>query len=112
MRPFVWGQCDCCLAVCDALVAMGLPDPAAAYRGRYHCEETARAVMGGSVEDVAEREGARLGWPEVAPTLSRHGDVGVVQNSLMLRLGSRWVGKSLKGIVVTKHVRRAWRPLA
>lgn len=110
LRPFEWGRSDCCLAVCDALADLGWPDPAEAYRGRYADEAGARAVMRGSVEDVAERETARLGWPEIDPESALPGDVGVFGRSLFIRTQAGWMGKSTQGVVIKKTVRKAWRP--
>lgn len=108
MRPFTWGESDCCLAVCDVLAALGWPDPAASYRGAYADEIGARAF--GSAEDIAARECARLGWPEVDPATAMPGDVGVYGNSLMIRSEAAWIGKAESGLVTKQHVRRAWRP--
>lgn len=110
LRGFEWGKSDCCLAPCDAWVELGFPDPAEPYRGRYSDEAGARAVMGGSVEDVAVRECARLGWREIDPAEARDADVGVVGNTLAIRSDGWWRCKSPRGEVLMRRVRRAWRP--
>lgn len=110
LRPFVWGECDCCLAVCNVLRDMDWPDPAAAYRGRYSDEAGAREIMGGTVLAVAKRETARLGWPEIEPDAAQDGDVGVVRESLAIRRGRRWYLKSERGMISTSRADRAWRP--
>lgn len=110
-RPFVWGGADCCLAACNVLVDLGFPDPAAAYRGRYSDEDGARAAMGPrGVEGVAEAECARLGWAELDPEKACPLDVGVVANSLALRMDGVWAVKSEDGLALKHRVRRAWRP--
>jgi len=110
MRPFEWGESDCCLAPCDVWVAMGFDDPALPYRGRYSDEAGARAVMGGTVEDVAVREFQRLGWPEIAPGDARDADAGVIGNTLAIFAGGWWHCKSPQGELFVRRVRRAWRP--
>ena len=109
-RPFAWGVSDCCLAACNVWRDMGLPDPAAAYRGRYSDEAGARAVMRGTVEDVAVREFSRLGWLEIHPAEAEDFDAGVIGNSLAIYFGGWWCAKSQDGMILKKRVRRAWRP--
>lgn len=99
------------MAVCDALMDMGFPDPAVAYRGRYSTREGAREAMGpGGVEGVAERECRRLGWREVDPWDAKPGDIGVYGDTLALCMGEAWAVKSERGMSVKRTVRRAWRP--
>jgi len=43
---FKWGNCDCCLAVCDAVMAMTGVDPAEWFRGRYQTEKGAYKMLG------------------------------------------------------------------
>lgn len=108
--PFVWGESDCCLAACNVWRDLGWPDPAEAYRGRYADEAGARAVMGGTVEDVARREFARLGWPEIDPAEARDWDAGVIGNTLAVFWGGWWHAKSEDGAVLKRRARKAWRP--
>ena len=110
LRPFHWGENDCCLAACNVLASMGFGDAAAAYRGRYSDEPGACLVMAGTTEEVAEREAARIGWPEINPADARDCDVGVVGHSLAIFSGGWWNAKSMDGVVMKRRVRRAWRP--
>lgn len=104
LRPFEWGEADCCMSVCNVLRDLGFADPAERYRGVY---DSAMHDLG-TVEDTAVREFSRLGWPEVWEFMD--GDVGVYGNSLFIRHAGAWVGKSQDGIVIKNKVRRAWRP--
>lgn len=110
LRPFEWGVSDCCLAACNVLVDLGWPDPAKRYRGRYQDKAGALSVMQGTVDAVAERETARLGWPEVCPADAQDGDVGLVRRSLAVRMWGRWIIKSPGGFIMAAKARRAWRP--
>lgn len=109
LRPFQWGESDCCLAVCNVLVELGWPDPAARFRGHYDDEAGARALMAGTTEELAAREFARMGWPPVALHEARDGDVGVSGMSLAIRCGGLWWAKSGDGYGTCK-AERAWRP--
>lgn len=108
-QPFVWGRCDCCMAVADVLVAMGRPDPAAPYRGRYHDEAGAAEALRGGVAGMMDREAARLGWREISPSAALPGDVGVCKGVLLIRTETAWAGKGLRGAVILRRAERAWR---
>lgn len=110
MRPFAWGESDCCLSVCNVLRDSGFTDLAVGYRGRYDDVAGARGVMQGTVEDVAVRETARAGWSEINLEDARDLDMGIYANSLMIRSGDWWIGKSESGALFKRTVRRAWRP--
>jgi len=109
-RPFVWGESDCCLAICNVLHQTGHGDPAAGYRGRYSDESGARVVMAGTTEAVAQREAERLGWPEIGPNGATDGDIGIVGRSLAIFCSGWWWAKSREGCVLQRRASRAWRP--
>lgn len=92
LRPFEWGANDCCLFVCDAVLAMTGHDPASDVRGYSTEREAARIVkrLGGMRAIAATRFGA-----EVLPTLAQVGDVALVdvddRLSLALCGGGHWI---------------------
>lgn len=57
--PFIWGQNDCALFACDAILALTGVDTAAPFRGRYHTEIGAAKAMrrfaGGGLREVTDR---------------------------------------------------------
>lgn len=83
-RRLVWGESDCLLTPADWLVRLGLPDPAAPWRGRYRDEAGAEAILaelGGlealmraALEPLATHGVRRLGAEEPRP-----GDVAAVR---------------------------------
>lgn len=75
--PFVWGQRDCALFVCDAVLEMTGIDMAAAARGQYDSEETATAFLSacGGLEQYAYTIASDNGLDEIPLTLARRGDV-------------------------------------
>ena len=109
LRPFVWGVNDCATAVANVLRDLDRPDIAAPWRGTYDDEDGAKAV--GRVEDRAAERFAYLGWPEIDADNAEDGDVGVRGESLFIRSGGVWWGKSEDGCVSKPRVRRAWRPV-
>lgn len=104
--PFIWGESDCCLAVCNVLADMGCGDPGAAYRGLYADAEGAAAF--GSPADIAETICARNRWLEIDPDHAEPGDVGVRQRTLGVKARS-WCWKSERGLLVGGRAERAWR---
>ena len=110
-RPFVWGESDCCCAVCNILVAMGHDDPMAAHRRGYSDKAHARVVMAASMLGVAVREAKRLGWPEIDPDRARDGDIGIIDRTLAIFSGGWWIAKSGGGCILKRKARRAWRPV-
>ena len=97
-EPFVWGQSDCCLCVADCLVLMGLPDPMASYRGRYHSAvgSIRMFVADGGLEAAMTARMQECGY-----VLSPEGFVGLVETDLgptvCLKQESFWWAKSENG---------------
>ncbi|MEO1602249.1 MAG: hypothetical protein AAFU49_17635 [Pseudomonadota bacterium] len=111
LRPFVWGESDCCLAVCDVLVARGYPDPAEGFRGVYGSERGARALTKGDLSAWSSELFERMGWLEIDPGDTQDGDVGLVRSFAAIRHQGRWVAKTEKGLLTTSRLAfRAWRP--
>lgn len=116
--PFVWGECDCALFLCDWAVFNGWPDPAEHVRFTYHdrssCQRETRFVtdpvriMSICAEEVAGMK----------PTEDlREGDVAVIKLGPNFHLGAIWAGsmgwasKAEDGIVfhdAGKQVLKAW----
>lgn len=98
--PFTWGRQDCCLFVCDAVLALTGHDPAAGLRG-YKTERGAARVLKqhGGVHQLAQ---TRLGVA-IPLSLAQVGDVGLVQqggrDSLALWAGAAWLAPGPQGLV-------------
>lgn len=123
--PFGYGAPgrDCLTLPADWVVACGLPDPAAAWRGRYHDERGALALMkaeGGmnAMVDAGMRRanGVRL-WPT---SEAQTGDIGVVfvefQTFLSpratgaIRAGGFWAIQARVGVILSEaRAVAAWR---
>jgi hypothetical protein len=77
--PFEWGSQDCCLFVCDAVLAMTGTDLAADFRGTYTdalCAARAiKAYAGAGVEALAEKMAGANGIQEIPPEFAQRGDV-------------------------------------
>lgn len=108
-RPFEWGVSDCVLEVTDWLDQSCGFDIAAEWRGRYHDEAGARALMPDGLEAAMRSEMARLGL-RIAPQ-PQFGDVALVTVAgqakplaAILMPSGRWRMKTLTGICVTRDV--------
>lgn len=118
-RPFSWGDADCCLTVCDGLLAITGIDPAASFRGNYKTKRGAYAALkrfaGGGLSETVEKITADLGWPEVPRLTARRGDVGLVDTefgeALAICTGPKWAVQGEHGLVFLsiKSGLRAWR---
>lgn len=86
-EPFALGQCDCALAPATWWALRTGHDPAAAYRGAYHDEETCTAVLaaGGYLPRVMARQAREVGAVRVRDAPAP-GDVAV------LRIDGGWCG--------------------
>lgn len=96
LRPFAWGSQDCCLYVCDAVLAMSGHDPAADVRGYSSERAAARIVkkLGGMRAIASTRFGA-----EIPVLMAQVGDVALVslegRESLALCGGGHWMAPGL-----------------
>lgn len=115
--PFVYGERDCALWVCDWIVACGHADPAAPFRGAYHDEQGCTRLLereGGLLVLATKAfEGCGLVRAEDHP---RPGDVACLDTLAgealaIAALGDRFAWKSNNGLVSTAvyPVLRAWR---
>lgn len=108
-RGFEWGVSDCVLEVADWLDMSCGFDAAADWRGRYHDQAGAEALMPGGLEAAMRSEMARLGLAEAHEP--RFGDVAVVTLhgqekplAAILMPSGRWRLKTVTGIALTKDV--------
>ena len=85
-RSFAWGQFDCALAACDAVLALTGVDLAARFRGTYSTEAEAVKLLGSlslgnaGLGEFAAAVAAEFGMAEVAPAFAHRGDVVLVDN--------------------------------
>lgn len=108
---FSWGENDCCLAVADCLVAMGLPDPMTRYRGRYSSARGALRMFApeGGLDPAMTARMAELGYIE-----DPGGFVGLIETDLgptaCLKIGRYWYAKSERGAqgYSQEHVYKIW----
>lgn len=90
MRPFLWGEHDCCLFAADCAQAMCGEDFAADFRGSYGTETGAKKAIlrgGGTLEKVFAKY-----LDEVPVKLARRGDIAIIENSGRRCAGVVWGG--------------------
>jgi len=118
-RAFEWGTFDCCLFVCEAIHAVTEIDIGDRFRGKYHDEAGAQALVGDRglaafIDEIAEEIGA----PHIMPTYARAGDVVLAFNQDnqptigVVDLSFRFARfASPRGLFAAsmKHWRQAWR---
>ena len=112
-EPFVWGERDCALWVCDWLQCRHGIDPAAHLRGTYDSEMSCRRmyVRGGGIEQMASECFSAAGMVET--TRPATGDVGAVVASagttLAIKTQSQWAMKAPAGVTLgNPPVLKAW----
>lgn len=91
VRPFVWGELDCCLFVADCCVAACGIDPAAVYRGRYTTARGSQRVLAkehGSIAAVLDAH-----FQRIDPALAQRGDSVVFDGPLGQTAGLIWAGQ-------------------
>lgn len=119
MRPWVWGEADCCTSVCDMVIALFGHDPMDDIRGAYDSAEGADALIGayGGFLGIASAMARSVGWLPVSGPVWP-GDVGVTapgvhqpdRRALAMCVGpGAWVCKSPRGLTVVREVDRCWR---
>jgi len=117
-RPFAWGQHDCCLFCADAAVIVCGVDPAEGYRGNYHDEASAYAIL----QELGARTIAGV-WSNCFLTVPvkamQRGDIALVQQkgfdhpASVLNFGGRLWGiapgdQGLRTLPLSKAL-QAWR---
>ena len=104
LQPFVWGECDCCLAVANILVTLGFADVAAKWRGTYSSALIMRRPIGKYIEDSV----AESGWPEVDQP---HPACIGFEREGRIYDGTYWWGKTKSGMGLATRPARIWRPI-
>jgi len=115
-KRFRYGSWDCCLFVCDAILAMTGVDVAEEFRGRYKTRTEAMRLAG-SVLEVTERVTSANAMPEIAPRSASRGDVVLIKHKRSFLLGvvalnGRAALSLARNSIVTfpmSSVVRAWR---
>lgn len=119
--PFAWGTNDCCLFVCDVILAMTGVDLGTDYRGKYTTAEEAAALIseatgGGGVEELAEQICAANDMPEVEVNFAQRGDVALHDTDIGPCLGivdhegGTYLSESHGLLYLPRSdIRRAWR---
>lgn len=115
---FQWGTFDCALHVSNCVRAMTDVDPAADHRGTYSSEAGAASIYGASLETFIASQASALGWPEVAVTLARRGDMVFIDNGTaqgaigIVSLDGRFAscaGQTGHVLVRSHRWKRAWQ---
>lgn len=113
-KPFLWGECDCCLFAADWIKWQFDVDIAADLRGDYCSEAGAQTVLRkeGGFLCLAQARLTKAGFKRVQ-TPAR-GDIGLVETAygdvaaIMTEKG--WACKTMRGIVVARFgMIAAWR---
>lgn len=81
IRPFKWGEFDCCLAACDLIRFLTGIDPAEKFRGTYSDELGAKKHIGdfGSVGELAVEVLGSYGFEELElPKTAQRGDIALI----------------------------------
>ena len=91
-RPFEYGKWDCCLFVCDAIIAMTGVDLADSYRGAYSTRAGALQAIGeqlgtASIQAVAAHAAAAHHMPEVPVHQAHRGDMVLIARGREYSLG-------------------------
>lgn len=114
-EPFVWGTFDCCLFVCDCILAMTGVDPAHEYRGKYTSEEDLAGLLAARGENgvpaIAEARCSEFGYEPIPVKMAGRGDLIMFDTELGPTLGilidHRIIAASLTGLQ-TLRLDRFW----
>jgi|tagenome__1003787_1003787.scaffolds.fasta_scaffold20878956_2 hypothetical protein len=85
-QRFGYGRLDCCLFVCDAILAMTGIDVAKAFRNRYSSRREALHAIkeetgSASILAIASAVTSAFGMPAIAPSRASRGDVVLLRRS-------------------------------
>ena len=110
-RSFEYGTWDCCLFVCDAIVAMTGVDLAASYRGKYSTRKGALHAISeqlgtASIQAVAATAAAAHDMPELPVPYAHRGDMVLVGRGRDYSLGL--VALNGRDVIATSK-RGLWR---
>jgi hypothetical protein len=119
--PFVWGAHDCALFAADGIEAITGVDIAADFRGKYHDEASAAALIkqvcgGSSVADAAlycARKHGLVEWSK--PLFAQRGDLVIAKQGAgmiagLVHLNGHIVAAGEKGLMIMPitTVQRSW----
>jgi len=90
-QPFIWGTYDCCLFVCDIILAITDVDLAADFRGNYDSQEGANKLSGlankRTLREFIDRMAENCGVEPIPPEMAGRGDVALFDSELGETLG-------------------------
>jgi Domain of unknown function (DUF6950) len=118
--PWVWGECDCTMAIAEWIKRIIGTDPLAQYRGRYHSASDAKRIarraggflpaLGALFEAVGLERTQDYETGDVAAFHAGSHVVPVVGSVLAIRFGLLWVCKAPRGVVGGEYaVIAGWR---
>jgi hypothetical protein len=116
---FEWGVNDCCLFVCDAILAVTGVDPGLPFRSAYKTPlEGARLVKeycGGAIPELAEAMALKFSYPEVESAFIHRGDLGLYLDpvegpTLGINIGRNFTFLTEQGLVYVPNsmMARCW----
>jgi hypothetical protein len=119
-KPLAWGEHDCCLHVCNAVLAMTGADLALGFRGKYANKAQALALLKkrGGVEGVAESVAWHFRLEEIGVLFAGRGDIVLLEMpergpalAIVDFDGVHALGAGPKGLerFPVRAARRAWR---
>lgn len=93
---FTWGKHDCCLFVCDAVLAISNVDIAQWFRGKYSDSNKAYSLLkdyaGGNLESVMDKLAGLYHMAEIPRLTARHGDIALCAVATHLNDGTLTLG--------------------
>lgn len=87
VRPFLWGEFDCCSMPCEAALNIVGVDPWSKFRGRYKTERGAARVIRRAGGFVRLIEKIMSGYLEVPVSFARRGDILLVIDAEIVEPG-------------------------
>jgi len=116
MKPFVWGENDCCLFAMDCVAAITGQDLAQPYRGYTSQTQALRLLnRSGGIAGIADAVAAKYDIPEITPLTAQRGDVCLFDigrgDTLGIRAGEYIYAPGFKGLIGFPALQavRAWR---
>lgn len=116
VKPFTWGENDCCLFACDCALAITDTDIAKDFRGYRNIDE-AKIILDrfGGVGGVAEAVARKYAVPEITALAAGRGDICLIEaghgETLGVCGGDHILCPGLKGLVSYPLLQgiRAWK---
>ena len=106
-QPFIWGECDCCLAGANWVRRVTGVDIAQRFRGTYDCQKSASAalqkVYKGGVLKAMKKALPAMGFHEVCPLSAQRGDLACARvdagHAMGIVVGKMVAFKAKSGLV-------------